>query len=32
MIYQGDALNYIYETPAILQHILDNEQSILAEA
>lgn len=32
MIYQGDALNYIYETPAILQHILENEQSILAEA
>lgn len=32
MIYQGDALYYIYETPAILQHILENEQSVLAEA
>jgi glucosamine 6-phosphate synthetase-like amidotransferase/phosphosugar isomerase protein len=32
MIYQGDALNYIYETPEILQHILENEQSVLAEA
>lgn len=32
MIYKGDALNYIYETPAISQHIIENAQSVLAEA
>ena len=25
MVYQGDALNYIYETPDILQGILEKE-------
>lgn len=32
MIYQGDALQYIYETPGILQFILENEKEILNQS
>lgn len=31
MIYQGDPMEYIYETPAVLQNILEHEKSILKE-
>ena len=32
MIYQGDAKEYIYDTPGILCKILKNEQAILEES
>lgn len=32
MVYQGDALEYIYETPEILRFIVQEEQSILEES
>ena len=32
MVYQGDALKYIYETPDILRSILQGEQGILRES
>lgn len=32
MVYQGDALNYIHETPDILCSILEKEHSILEES
>lgn len=32
MIYQGDVLTYIYETPEILAHIVKNEESILKDS
>lgn len=31
MVYQGDAIQYIYETPDILHGILQEEQNILRE-
>lgn len=32
MVYQGDAIQYIYETPDILHGILQEEQNILRES
>ena len=32
MIYQGNAWNYIEETPKILQGIMDKEKKVLKEA
>ena len=32
MVYQGDALNYIYETPDILQGILEKEEILFRES
>lgn len=32
MIYQGDALSYIWETPEILKEILEKQDDILAES
>ena len=32
MLYHGNAMDYIYETPDILQYILENKKEILEDS